>query len=448
MFELLFVCLFILFLLSFYISGGDIFSPPVLVTLGFLVSVIFASFFKYGSWWSGNISSDTVTIYLIGVVSFLIGYYIVCRKVNYKKNQIVLAYIHVNNIYLYLFIFLAILSTLLNLYYIIKIVGTSGGWTSIMMRYRIATLYAEANATESIRLPGFLGTAKMLVQAGGYVFVYILANNRIANPAKKNTLLFLTVIISLLSTATTAQRLDLIRMPVAYMAIQYLLKRKSGKLSKKVNGKLCFQYCIIIFIVIEMFANLKGIFGRSSSTETPIEYLARYIGGPILLFNDFLNNPTYHNSLFGKETFWGIYDFLNKITGNDIYKYTYGLEFRNIEGKKIGNVYSAFRMYYSDFGTIGVLILSSLLGIIFGLLYKRIIKEGHKSYPYRIKIGRFAVRSNIISSLLIYSVIIHACLLLFYQDWFYAYILTWYQIKMFIFMFLFKWVIVDKGVKL
>ena len=108
----------------------------------------------------------------------------------------------------------------------------------------------------------------------------------------------------------------------------------------------------------------------------------------------------------------------------------------------MGNVYSAFRMYYADFGFAGVVILPLVMGGIFAVLYSSVLQSSGRSRLSIKFIGK-PVTSAIDFKLLILGVIIHSCILMFYQDWFFAHVLEWYQIKSFIFMWLFKLIFID-----
>lgn len=432
------------FLAAYILSNGDIFAPPILVTAGFLASGIFAVMLE--ELWDRSLQEYTVCIYICGIISFLIGYYFVFgihRKYHINKS---LEYIHITDCSLYLYIILSIVVAMLYWITIVKNFGSDDGWTGMMSRYRAATIYAENYGIETFKMPRIISTGRLMIQSGGYVLVYVLANNIVAVPKCKKTVLVVAIIMSLFITFITAQRLDLIRIPIAFMAIYFILKRKNGLLDRKKRLKVYMKYSIAVVFLLGMFSELKGIFGRTTSGISAIKYVAKYVGGPIPLFNDYLKYPAKHASLWGEETFWGIYDFLFKLTKNPKYSYDYTLEFRTINGIKMGNVYSAFRMYYADFKLIGVIVLSLILGIIFGIIYSLIMKKEFQKNII-IRFGAFRYKSKVEFVLIIYSVCIHACLMLFYQDWFYAHLLTWYQIKSFIFMWIFKFIVIDMNKK-
>ncbi|MTV44646.1 oligosaccharide repeat unit polymerase, partial [Streptococcus pneumoniae] len=89
-----------------------------------------------------------------------------------------------------------------------------------------------------------------------------------------------------------------------------------------------------------------------------ISYITRYMGGSIQLFDLFVIDPIRRNKELGAETFSGIYEMLAKLGfDNNIIK---GLEWRvSPNYYSLGNVYTAIRRYYSDFGVIGIVICQS-----------------------------------------------------------------------------------------
>ena len=75
---------------------------------------------------------------------------------------------------------------------------------------------------------------------------------------------------------------------------------------------------------------------------------------------------------FGLETFTSLFRTLNNRLnlGYDVARPE--LEFRYINGLKISNVYTAFRRYYSDFSTMGIIVIPLMLGYFFSALYEKI----------------------------------------------------------------------------
>lgn len=438
---ILFTILFLFFLLTFIISETDIISPPVLVTAGFLISGLFA-LFLVGPLWSGELSVDTLFVYTVGISAFLVGYYVIYSVVGGKSKHHSTVYeeICLGNIFIVFYIITSVMIGYLYYRTIIGIVGNYGTWTEIMARYRLRSAYGNTiQATASI--PGYISVSRMFLQSGAYVLTYVLAQNWVVK-RKVDKRIIIALLVDIVASMIAAQRLDVVRIPIAFMTFYFIIKKKSGDMVSSEKTRLYIRYVALGIIVLAAFAGVKSVVGRNASDIDVISYLSKYIGGPIPLFDDFLKNPIRNKSVLGMESFWGIYNVLYSLTGNENFLYDYTLEFRTISGTNMGNVYSAFRMYYADFGFAGVVILPLVMGGIFAVLYSSVLQSSGRSRLSIKFIGK-PVTSAIDFKLLILGVIIHSCILMFYQDWFFAHVLEWYQIKSFIFMWLFKLIFID-----
>lgn len=440
---ILILLLLVLFIVSYKFSNGDIISPPVLVTGGFLASAIF-SLFMLGSLWRGKIDPDIVLIYSVGILLFMFAYYFVANQTKERNidNAEILP-IEIKNWKLAVYILLTFLSTYLYYKEIIQIVGSYGTSMEIMARFRLRSTYGTAIGTGVIRIADYITLSRMFLQGGTYIFVYVAANNMVCKHKNKK-LLLIAILVGTFSSLVAAQRLDLIRVPIAFMAVYFLLKKSCGYFSNQQKIKLYVKYIILGVIVLFIFASVKEVVGRSKNNLNEFQYVAKYISGAIVLFDDYLKNPIKNSDYFGKETFWGIYNFLYLLTKNRKYFYDFTLEFRTIDGTNMGNVYSAFRSFYADFGILGIVIMPAIMGIFFGFLYGYIKSHDHRHLVKFIAL-KYRISSPIDFAIVIYALIIHSCLFMFYQDWFFSQVLGWYQIKSIIFIWIFKFVFVDIG---
>ena len=105
----------------------------------------------------------------------------------------------------------------------------------------------------------------------------------------------------------------------------------------------------------------------------------------------------------------------------------------------MGNVYTAFRMFYADFGGIGVSLLSIIQGGVFAIFY-RSIKCNKKVRFFKTHVFK---PSLVEFRIIIYAMIVHSVALMFYADWFYSQVLSWTQIKAFIYLYIFKILLID-----
>lgn len=438
MIYILILMLTIIMVISYRLSNFDYMAPTFLMIALFWLSTI-CVWINYGSW-NIEILPFTVFIIISGILFFCIGYYIISysfvrRYSKVQHNE--LHYISIPNWKVIMYIIFSSIIAFLYAKAIINEVGNYGTWSEIMERYRYATVYQEITNKE-IYIPRFLSTGRMIVNAAGYIFVYVCINNFLITKRWEKIKLC-AILTCVLVSLVGSQRLDLIRIPLAMMVIYYALNDGTGKFTYSNRTRLLLKYIALAFIIILCFSGVRTLVGRQN-TLGAVEYISQYLGGPIVLLDDYLKKPIYDSNIFGKESFWGVYNFLYSITGNIKYKYDYTLEFRTINGINMGNVYTAFRMYYHDFGFWGIIIMDFTLGVIFSILY------GAIKYNIKLKLNKmnfFKYKSKVNFLIIVYSVIIHSIVMMFYQDWFFSHVIEWYQIKLLIMMWLIKVFLID-----
>lgn len=96
-----------------------------------------------------------------------------------------------------------------------------------------------------------------------------------------------------------------------------------------------------------------------------------YAGGPVKLFDLFLQQPL-HSSFWGKETFIAVNQTFNKLGLFNIPQYLVHKEFRSYNGIVLGNVYSAYRNWYADFGFKGTMVLQTMFSMFFNFFYYKL----------------------------------------------------------------------------
>lgn len=427
----------LLLVLVYFLKNGDFMSPSFLITGGFFLCVLFAV--PLASKYAIHININTV----IMVVLFLLFYYLgdacgMLSLLKYKKSKRVfdVKYIYISKLKTYIYIIFAF-ATIIQFYFaVVKAVGGSS-WLEVMALYRYKTAYQNQTG-ESVVIPAAISLFRFIVIYCSYLYLYVLINNYLAKK-KIEYRYVVAVVIGLGNTLIGASRLDLVRLPIAAIVIFMLISYTSGKIKRNMNIKGLIRVLGIAIIVLFLFSSLRSVVGRSSALSL-VEYLGGYIGAPMINLDSFLQKPIRNTDLFGKETFWGIYNFLGNLTKNSKYFYDYTLEFNSINGQGMGNVYTSIRMYYADFGIIGTVILSIVLGFVFSIYYETL------SRGKRIVIkdmGRLFPKSVVNFKLIVYSMIIYSVLLAFYADWFYSQVLSWAVVKGIIIIWIAKYILID-----
>ena len=162
-----------------------------------------------------------------------------------------------------------------------------------------------------------------------------------------------------------------------------------------------------------------------------IEYISMYAGGPVKLFDMFIKNPVPNSGIWGKETFPSLLKTFRSL-GYDIPQYISKKEFRFYNGVNLGNVYSAYRNWLSDFGINGVYILQTIFALFYNSYYYLLRKKGYKKH---------------ILALIIYGYMAEAIFLHPIDDWLFSMFVS-VGFIIYIIVFWLLYIMITKKVKL
>ncbi|OCW66985.1 O-antigen polymerase [Limosilactobacillus reuteri] len=341
----------ILLIISYYLFNRSIISPSLLITGGFFISSI--NLYLNRNTWYFN-SKLTIILILAGLITFMIGCYIV--NLIFRSKQIKeIKDIKFNSFKIRLIVYL--LFQLL-LYFIILfwIVRSQGGGIS-------ASLSSfHANSMLGITgLPGVLNILNIINMSGVYLIFYLTIYYKI-KLKKIPHILFANDIVALIGSLFTGNR-TIFSMYIMGLFILYFLmiEKKERKLSI-LNLKYFLSILIILCLGIIAFMIIALLQGRSESNVSLIYNLSTYMGGPLKNLEIFVNKNVITRQVFAGQTFMDTYNWLATTFGISQFKitnlYTYNWVFEN----GIGNVYSIFMPLYNDFGISGLLIFMFLLG--------------------------------------------------------------------------------------
>ena len=241
--------------------------------------------------------------------------------------------------------------------------------TDLISNYRYLSYYS--NGVED-RVSGMINQLSKIIPATTFISLYIFINNYfITKQIKKNFIYLIPIAIFFVYAIISGGRIPLIRLVVGALLMFYLYSVYGNHKSQLTrNFKMIIRSLFALLILIVLFFILKFVMGRSSQ-EDFISYITRYMGGSIQLFDLFVIDPIRRNQELGAETFSGIYEMFAKLGfDNNIIK---GLEWRvSPNHYSLGNVYTAIRCYYSDFGVIGIVICQSFTAWLFTLGYEKV----------------------------------------------------------------------------
>lgn len=426
----LLIILIIVFCLVLFFDR-DIFSPAALICESYLLALVCAIMNIF--LWNINLSFSTMQIILIGVFSFVIPSWFLLRFNNknngfqYNKN-IIIKDKHFNirkGIYIF-FIFLQAIVIVLYFYYVIKTIGGVGNvfnFSKIMNEYREGTSYGDLDSL----VPTYVNQLVKVSQIIAYISMYNILYQKIVLIKKNKLFAFniISIILYIVLTLLSGGRYKMISFIIGTLIMWNIISRKVN--NKKFNFKYTLKIVIIIFASLLVFSQTRTLVGRTNDSSF-ISYISSYFGGSIELLDLYMRNPIRETKIIGKESFYALNSTLSKL--GIVEQYRMHLEFRSSNGIVIGNVYTALRCFYHDFGMMGVISLQLLLSIIWTCWYKR-IKRNNCIYKFD-------------SSMLFYCMFINCLFLNSYRDNFFSSTVSLSTITMIIYFIVIKKLLINE----
>lgn len=407
---LLFTGFLLLFLtvVLYIVFDRDIFAPPTVVSMGLLFSSLCALYNQKR--WALEFSATTTLTIFTGVLSFAFGGILakvlfdvvrenrfgLCRKVIIPIEPI---YIEKTKTIL---VILFQLITAVMLFRELKRITGESSYLRVVSVYRDLTGYAQDLNNTSLILPWLLRQFLEANFAFGILYTYIIGNN-IA--AESNSFFnWVPVAFCMCITFMMGYRSDMLRLWIALLVITYIqIKRSNGWRKSKKTKRFTKSMAISVVAIAILFVALRATVGRAETDWDPILYLTHYAGSPVAAFDLFLKNPQTPSTIWGKETFYDLNRLIARWFNKPELRYIFYKEFRTSpSGLIIGNVYTALRPPYYDFGGIkGMAVYMIIFGWFFTIFYS--IVRVHKG------------RGEIDFGLLIYSYIAYTFFMYFYN---------------------------------
>lgn len=400
---MIFSCLMIF--ISYYLFDKDFFSPSFILLIGYFLSAV-ATFYNTVVW-NVVITNKLITIMILGWVSFLIAELFV-RKILYKEKRkggfnrendfFTIQKIVVHKLFMWILILIDIIILFLFYREVIRIAGSSEG--NIVLKYK-DNLSENGLSTLVQQLIKYI---KGFAYVSGLIFVnnFFSGNEKISRKIINNIIYLIPGVIYIVQCLLNGGRYTVLAYVIGMFFLFYLFVQQRDGWKHKLKIKILVFGIGGVLGVFVLFWAVKELVGRNS-TATLIEYITEYIGGSYELFSLYLETPPAN---YCYETFSGIINSFNKLGITDLPIRTYH-EFRfSSTGVLVGNVYTAFRSFYNDYGILGVCLLSFIMSSIFNLMYHKI------RFSKNIKNNAFLI--------ILYSSLLYTVVFSFFVDYFYA----------------------------
>ena len=397
--------LIILVLVSYIIFDGDVLAPPTVVSLGLFFSSLCAFYNEEN--WGLQFSEETAWTIIIGVLSFIIGGVLAIILINrhhldkvgfsHRISEVKPLSVEFQKT---LLIILFELLTVYLLYSELRSVTGYSQWIDIVATFRYQT--AHVNPEEyTMKLSGLLKLCMGLSFAISLIYSYIIGNN-IATKQKQQFLNWIPVILSCVMAFMQGYRSDMLRLWIAILVVAYILKKRSvgwkrSREIKRLIRKMAFSVLVVTFI----FVSLRGLVGRNIDTDA-LDHVTFYAGSSVAALDLFLKDPLPSPDIWGKETFYHLNQSLGAWSKNSELRYLFYKEFRRSpNGTYIGNIYTALRPPYYDFGFEGMILFMVIMGSFFTYFYCK-TRDQYGKHPIDFR-------------LLLYSYIAYTFFMYFYN---------------------------------
>lgn len=417
---LILLCMYIVVL----IYDKDIFSPACIISESFLFCTLILCFNIKK--WNINLSIWTILLIVYGNIIFILTSLFVKKvKLNSKKERKVKHECKLIKLPKLNYNFLLIFCIIISILYFISFYKIVGGFSNFSELSKAINYYRVANSYgigDIASIPTIITQLFKILKASSLISIYVFINNLVYKKKTKERVkgqkkYLLPMMFFLPLSLLTGNRTELSTMLIAIVIIYNFASIRNGY---KLNIKKFAKYLSLVVIAISLFSLTTSLTGRTSKS-TGFDYFSIYFGAPIQLLDMYIKDPIEKSSILGKETFWGVNNFLSTIKGED--GYLIHLESRTVNNINLGNVYTAYRNMYQDFGIIGVTILQIIISYITTSMYLNII--------YKEKKGILNIEE------LMYSLIVHVlCFYAFSEQFFNTVISINYLTLFLIFYFL------------
>lgn len=381
---------FIIFLLLVTLAcyHGDFMHPCAVVLEVYLLSTCFL--ITEIKKWDAYISEKTFLIIVLGLTVYVVVSYLSSRfsGVGIRRIRSKNAYRSVDNpidnnktitVIVCLFSFIVVFMTFRDVRSIAASIGNFSTFGQMTGLFRNASV----NGVLEIGLSRSTRYGSLMLAALAYIYLYIDIQMAVLKVKHKKMWWFLHIIpiIAYMANALiTGSRNPILQIFIAAITLYFILHNKFYKKNQGFRLKFAIKMAILGCLVLFLFSTIRGIVGRTSDLDA-WDYIAKYTGAPIKLLDMYISSPKEYSrgNLWGQETFVNVWRFIGQRTGDSyMSSLVMNKEWRNINGFPLGNVYTAFREYYADFGIVGVVILTAVHSFIFSNFYMRLNKEKHK----------------------------------------------------------------------
>lgn len=373
MIYLLILILFVVFLLSYVLSGRDIFSPTNITLLVFLFGAIVASIGLL-SWNNISFTGIAIIVLLFSLASMLCGEMV--SGCFYKKSYITQQNLNYNDDCkplrksIYFFNNVVCLLTLFFYYRRVLEIALKYGYQGhhFLQYVRSGLLSGEHNGA-------ILSCMITWCKVSAYFSVYYFIKSCFLSGLKRTiaTRWHCLICVAVLSIIfyLSSSRFNFIKL-ISFTAFCYVMLYKETSTEKIRIRKIIALFVISVLLIVLMFF-LMGKSRASFSVGNAFNKLIVYTGSsiPLLDYGITHRNLNSCDVIAGRtlNAVWGILKTLG-LTKKDSLKFLNLVQLNEIYES---NVYTMQYNLLMDYGFIGLLVIEFFIGFFYGIAYKRCV---------------------------------------------------------------------------
>ena len=367
-------------LFAYWMGKNDLFNPVFLCVAVFTVSVFAASYNI--EIWHIDLSPVTVSLIVTSLISMILCGSLTRIMMESFKGTVsrkeMLRSFYVEDWKYLLVLLLGAVTVVIYVHDIMRIGRAHGfvsgsGISALIKLYRNVSHFSS-EAEDKVSRTAYYSME--LFRIAAYFMTYIGLSNVVAERSikkslKKNLRYFAVTVMFLVLILFTGARMQLLKMFIFIILVFFILSKKKKGWGMSIPITTLFKIIMCVVALLALFVILRSFVGRSTETD-PIYYITMYAGGSVELLDLFIKKPLPPSNIWGKETFYAMYNFLGRNLHKPEWIYVFAKEFRHSHGVSVGNVYSALRCFYYDFGFFGCVLCSGIVGAAFTSIYTHI----------------------------------------------------------------------------
>ncbi|WP_428780149.1 O-antigen polymerase [Vibrio gigantis] len=356
-----------------YLTNFDVLSPSFCIITSFFITSLASNYFYliYGY----TIDIEVYGMIISSLVMFIFSERLVSRNrtIYLSRSTLSTKYkFDYSKLVMMFFLLIGLVTLYLRYDYLIRggsLYAPNGDFFEIVAKSRICTVFPEKCPT--VELSPFLKIGAILSRAIACLLVveYLYFKATRSTNMKSNIYYFSFIGIYLLQLLFTTSRIGFVYFFI-YVFYCWCFFNISGNSNfKKVIIRIT-KIGIISSTLFLLTFYVLGFFTSKSDDFSISDMLMRYMGLQVLSLQDYLLNSECNGacSSTGSETFYTLRMYLSQMgLGGEVIKQTMPY---SIVGTHQINVFTGFRNYINDFGVYSPPIIMSIMGVIYGLMYR------------------------------------------------------------------------------